>query len=194
MAIQAEIDKLRRRIGDALRPNVEQVQGDSANSLYDLKYSNITAIEVDKNGTQLTLNTDYTVNAPSGIIIIDDSVSITSDDLLKISYQYSAYTDDEISALIDAGGFIPAVLECLYELLAGSARFYDYVQGQTQVKKSQVFANLQALVKQYEAMGDEPDGPFPGGQVRIRSRKNTGYLNRRYQRRDITRFPSRRGY
>jgi hypothetical protein len=187
MATVADIAQLRRRIGDTIRENTEQFSGDSSNNAYNFRYSNIQTITVTLDGAPLVQNTDYTLDPRTGIITV--SKQVTSNNILAATYTYGAYTDIELGNTLDqAGSLLRAILECLYELQAGAARFYDYTQGQTRTQKSQVFKNLTTMIDQYKKEGAELESVFPGGDVRMRTRRNSNYNNRRWQGRDITRF------
>lgn len=64
----------------------------------------------------------------------------------RIGDSEKVYSDDEIEQLIKDFGVGGAVIEILNELLAGSAKFYDYTQGQTTDRRSQVFEHLKHLL------------------------------------------------
>lgn len=74
-----------------------------------------------------------------------------------------AFSDDDLNALnTDAGGNFYLTIAYGYRvLMAGGARFDDYVAGQSQEKKSQIFDHLKDMEEMYIAWS------YAAGQVQI---------------------------
>jgi hypothetical protein len=95
--------------------------------------------------------------------------SLTSDQLadmqgdLGISADETVFTDAELNRLFDraGGSYNLAVSLGVRQLLISAAKFNDYTLGQTQERKSQVFANLKDLYEVWRAAADE------GQQIKI---------------------------
>lgn len=95
--------------------------------------------------------------------------SLTSDQLvdmqgdLGISTDQAVFTDAELNRLFDraGGSYNLAVSLGVRQLLISAAKFNDYTLGQTQERKSQVFANLKDLYDMWRSAADE------GQQIRI---------------------------
>ena len=161
MATTAEISKVRRRIGDRVKNAVDVATGNGTDRVFNLRFNNVFDEVIKINNVEQT--TGYTVNGSAGSVTFDTA---PGDVEVEMSYNYAAYTDTEIGGLIDSEGVGGAVMECLKELLADTARFYDYTEGQTTARKSQVFDHLKELLKTYNAENDTfvaTDGSSLGG-------------------------------
>lgn len=94
--------------------------------------------------------------------------------LLRQKIQESAneepYTDDYLSALIDAYGMDPAAGQIWEIKAAAVARLVDISEGGSSRKMSQVFSNYTALAAQYNGKGSVED---PSGYTAPRARKIT---------------------
>lgn len=143
MATVEQLKKLRRRIGDSSKKFVDRFEGDGSTTEYGLSYHNNFDVIVSINGAKRPEG-DYKVVASSGQILF--LAAPEADSVVDVEYSYAGYTDDQLKALIDSYGENGAAVECLEELLADSARLYDYQQGQTSDKRSQVFDHLKDLL------------------------------------------------
>lgn len=148
MATSSEIEQVRRRIGDSVKSNTEVHQGDGSIILFKTDYQNIWNATVKVEGEEVPEG-DFTVNGKSGQVIFkkapDEGATV------DITYSYAGYSDDDISGMIANYGVNGSVVECLNELLVDSARFYDYSQGQTTDKRSQIFDHLKTLLAKAES-------------------------------------------
>lgn len=140
--INDEILEVRRAIGDTLTPSTDEFIGDGQQSVFKLTHPKaiVTSVMAD-----LEEVTDYTFE--NGIITLGSELSQES--ILSVSYLFGAYSDEEIDGLLTRYGKADAIIECLKELLAGSARLTDYQHGQTTVKGSQKFAQIKSLLDMY---------------------------------------------
>lgn len=143
MAEATEIQQVRRRIGDSRKSDTVQFVGNGADTLYTLPNQNIFDVEVHINST-LVAKEAYTVNQEAGKVVFLDAPDEA--DVISITFAYAGYTDDQMSEMIDTYGVEGSVIETLNGLLADSARFYDYSQGQTTDKRSQIFDHLKDLL------------------------------------------------
>ena len=170
MATSSEIEQVRRRIGDSVKGNTEMQLGDGSTVLFGLAFKNVANVVIRKNAVVVP-DTDYTVNSKSGQVVFNTAPAQNAS--LQFDYTYSAYTDQEISEMIDVYGVSGSVVECLNELLVDSARFYDYSQGQTTDKRSQIFEHLKTLLAKAEA-----DAGISGGEVVFGKRHPEGLRGR----------------
>lgn len=144
MATQEEISRVRRRIGDGEKHGLDSFTGDGETTTLNLEFKNVYAVEVTIN--QATLPpVAYTLNQKAGKLILEAAPA--QDDKIIVNYKYAGYTDEDIEVLINNYGVEGAIVEALQELLVDSARLYDYQQGQTVDKRSQVFDHLKDLLK-----------------------------------------------
>ena len=157
MATSCEIEQVRRRIGDSVKGNTEMQVGDGSTVLFGLAFKNVANVVI-RIATIEVQETAYTVNKKSGQIVFNEAPA--ENESIQFDYTYSAYTDEEISNMISVYGVQGSVVECLNELLVDSARFYDYSQGQTTDKRSQIFEHLKTLLAKAEA-----DAGISGGEV-----------------------------
>ena len=161
MATNSEIEQVRRRIGDSLKSNTEIITADGG-VMFAMQYKNIDDVVILVDNSKLT-DKDYTINQKSGQIVF--LTAPTSGSVINITYSYSGYLKADIEALIANYGVDGAVIECLNELLVDSARFYDYSQGQTTDRRSQIFDHLRTLLDKAER-----DAGIKGGEVVIGKR------------------------
>lgn len=143
MATTTQIEQVRRGIGDSKKAEADRFVSDGFERLYSLAYKNVFDVKVYINSTLLD-SAAYTVLGEVGKISFVEAQAV-NDDIL-ISYSYAGYTDEKIGELVDAFSVEGAIIEALKELLADSARFYDYSQGQTTDRRSQIFDHLKDLL------------------------------------------------
>lgn len=143
MATVEQLEKLRRRIGDSSKKFVDRFEGDGNTTEYGLSYHNVFNVVVSINGSKRP-DGDYKVVASSGQILFLAAPEM--DAVVDVEYSYAGYSDEQLKGMIDTYGVNGAAVECLQELLADSARLYDYQQGQTSDKRSQVFDHLKDLL------------------------------------------------
>ena len=168
MATSSEIEQVRRRIGDSVKSNTEIQVGDGSTVLFDLKFKNVWNAIVKVGGTATTA---FTLNGKSGQIIFQTAPALEAS--IEITYDYAGYTDDDLSEMIGTYGVSGSVVECLNELLVDSARFFDYSQGQTTDKRSQIFDHLKTLLAKAEN-----DAGLSGGEVVFGKRHPEGRCGR----------------
>lgn len=79
-----------------------------------------------------------------------------------------AFTDADLDLLLDerTGDELRALVQGLWELLSGGARFSDYTSGLTSTKKSQVFDHLERLYRAKRAELSQRDVVSPDGTGR----------------------------
>lgn len=141
------IAQFRRRIGDRVKSETDNVEGNGTDKVFNLRFSNVTNVFVyDNNG--VVDSATYEVDSAAGTVTFDTAP--TQGKQLQFDYDYSAYTDDEITQYVTDYGFDTAVTEVLRELLADSARMYDYSEGATDAKLSQIYKQLSDLLDRYE--------------------------------------------
>lgn len=145
MATEAEIAQVRRRIGDSRKVFVERHIGNGEQAIFKLEKSNVFDLEVKINNVVVT--EDYALNDAGQVIF---TTAPSQGDNIDFSYAYAGYTDNQLKDLINTYGVDGTAVECLHELLADSAKFYDYSQGQTTDKRSQIFDHLKDLLEMAE--------------------------------------------
>nr|DAV53562.1 MAG TPA: hypothetical protein [Caudoviricetes sp.] len=158
MANITEIEQVRRKIGDSLKSNTEIIELDGSARLIQAKYKNIDDVVLSIAHKKLVNGKDYVVNQKSGQITLSQAPQTAS--TAELTYSYSGYLNSEIEALISNYGVLGATVECLNSLLVDSAKFYDYSQGQTSDKRSQIFEHLKELLAKAEK-----DAGVGGGEV-----------------------------
>lgn len=185
---ETEIKAVRRKIGDSVKSERENVTGTGRNRIVKLQNNNVFAVFVTIDDVETT---GFTVHDTAGRIVF--AVPPAEGSSVIIDYLYAAYTDAELQSLIDDYGVNGAAIACLEELLVDTARFYDFTQGETTEKRSQVFENLNKVLTQLKASVDtNPDGSnvssgvvigkrSVGGRraVREAGHKHDGYASRR---------------
>lgn len=145
----SDIATLRRRIGDRPKAQRDIATGNGADRSFHLQFENVYSVIVTINDVEKAINIHYALDGPAGRIIFIDAP--IADARVQIDYNYAAYTDQEITELVTETGSVDgATVAMLEELTADSARFYDFTQGETTNKKSQVFDHLVKLLERYQ--------------------------------------------
>lgn len=164
MATSSEIEQVRRRIGDSKKSNTEMLVGDGTTVLFDLEYKNVFDAIVKVAGESTTA---FSLNGSAGQIVLAEAPEEGAS--IEVTYSYAGYTDEELNEMIGIYGVTGTVVECLSGLLADSAKFYDYSQGQTTDKRSQIFEHLKMLLE-----NAKEDASISAGEVVIGKRHPQG--------------------
>lgn len=152
--MEQQISIVRRKIGDRPKAQRDIVTGNSVDRVITLQHQNVFSVVVQVGGVEMT--TGFEVQAEAGRIIFETAPAEGAS--VAIDYLYAAYTDQEITDLLDETGSIDGtVIACLEELTMETARFYDFTQGETSEKRSQVFDNLMKLLADYKGRKDAQD-------------------------------------
>lgn len=168
-----QVSKLRRRIGDRAKAQKEVATGNGTERSFNLQYRNVWGLIVAVDGTEKTLGADYTVDTDAGRVIF--TVAPASGAAVTFDYQWGAFSDTELQDLIDTEGEASAPVAALEELLADTARFYDYTQDQTTSKRSQVFDHLLKMLEYHKGAAKKATNPagFSTGVRTHRAYRNT---------------------
>lgn len=138
------IQQLRKKLADDYRYGNDVNTGDGSTLIFRLLHKNVrtSTIVTKVNDVLQVLDTDYTLDAERGIITFDSAPTLEHS--IVVSYEYSAFSDDELNNILDGNNNdIPSsLLECIDILLMDASRRFDYSSGQTNYKPSQVFDNL----------------------------------------------------
>lgn len=179
-----EIRKFRRRIGDKIKSDSDITEADGTTATFHLRFNNVFDVTVFQNGSSTTA---FTVDGDSGTVTFDTTPA--EGDKLQFDYKYAAYTDTEIETLVDENGFQDGVIEALTELMADSARLYDYSEGATDAKLSQVFDHLQKLLESYKSgTGFAASDGTDIGSVKVGKRTHILYRSKRKSDEDLSRL------
>lgn len=186
-----KIAAIRRKIGDKVKAQRDIVMGNSGERTIHLQYESVFEVIVQIDYVEQTEGTDYSVDYQAGRIVFQNPPVEGS--RVTIDYLYAAYSNEELQGLIDETGSVNgAVIACLEELTMETARFYDFTQGETSEKKSQVFKNLMALLDSYRAKETaDNEAASKGSGVSIGKRTIARPRTRPFYP-DITQSPSRR--
>lgn len=141
--LDAEIELVRRRIGDGRRFDTIKIIGDGEETLFSLPNTNVFSVYV-RDGEDLVPDSMFDVNSEAGKVVFYEPVALNTK--YTITFGFAAFTDDQLQTMINMYGIEGAVIECLNGLLSDSARFYDYSQGQTSDKRSQIFDHLKDML------------------------------------------------
>ncbi len=138
-----DLEKLRLLIGDQIYQQIDNAVGNGVTVLFQLKFQNIQNASVKVNGT---LTTAYTLEAKSGFIRF--TAAPTDGHAIIIEYEYSAFTDTELTDILnDCGSVKSAALFCIDCLMADAARRFSYTRGASTMNVNEVFEQLKELKK-----------------------------------------------
>ena len=172
---------IRKRIGDDKKTETETFPLSNETTTVQLKYTNATVFSVydrDKQSTPLSSVDDYQVDSEAGIVTL---LYEPNDSKLVVVYYYYAFSDAEITELLESYGVNGACVEAIRWLIADSARLHDYSRGATSESLSQITKNLQDMLKDYTALAGstEEDGVTPSsGGVHVNKRIHDDYRHR----------------
>ncbi|MGH7239001.1 MAG: hypothetical protein ACREHG_02935, partial [Candidatus Saccharimonadales bacterium] len=146
-----DIDIFRNRTGDRVKSTAMNAAGNGSQMQYDLQYQNIQNLQVIVNGTVLNLTTGYTLDALNGLVTFITAPADAAD--IQFAFQYSAFSDADVTDLVGTFGTSGAVLEGIKMLLSDAARLYNYTKGMNQSQRQGVFKNLSDLYDLYMKHG-----------------------------------------
>lgn len=183
-----ELATLRRRVGDRTKAQRDIATGNGADRSFHLQYQNVFNVTVLVAAVAADPTT-YTVDSPGGRVIFNVAPAEGAE--VAFDYNYAAYTDAELQEILDDEGLAGATVAVLDELIADSARLYDYTQGETTNKRSQVFDHLLKLQERYtkawetskRGSGIRFGKRAAGRDLKINRRPNFGGTQ------DLTRYP-----
>lgn len=145
--IDTNIEKLRNAIADPYKYAEDTQIGDNESKLFELSHSHIKddSYSVYINNVQQVESTHFTIDKNSGVITFIDVP--TTSETIRVVYQYSAFTDDELNYYLQetSNNIDKSSLMAIDVLLWDSARRYDYTTGKAEMKPRQVFQNLKDL-------------------------------------------------
>lgn len=144
----SEIATLRRRVGDRTKAQRDIATGNGLDRTFHLQYDNVFSVLIQIGAAEVP-STDYSVDGPGGRVTFN--IAPEEDAKVSFDYNYAAYTDEELTEIIDEYGLDGGTVAVLEELTADSARLYDYSQGETTNKRSQIFDHLTKLLTTYQA-------------------------------------------
>lgn len=141
-----DIEIFRMKLGDYLKPQIDKEEGDGSASIFRLTHRHIQDYEVTVDGAEQVEDTDYTMDASNGIL--EFTLAPNDGDIVKVQYKYAGFTDADITALVAQYSNVDnAITEGIKALMADAARRFDYTEGQSELKPSQVFAHLKQLLE-----------------------------------------------
>lgn len=185
-----DIATVRRKIGDRTKAQRDIATANGRDRVINLQYQNVFDVVVQVNEAEVT--TGFTLQSEAGRIVFDTAP--TEGVPIVVDYLYAAFTNQEITDLLESeGGVKGAVIACLEELTVDTARFYDFTQGETTEKRSQVFDNLMDLLESYrkqKAADDEAERRGSGMKmgrrtVKARRHREKGHYHPTYGSRNV---------
>lgn len=172
-----DIATFRRKISDRVKSGKDIIEGNGVDRVISLQNKNVWGVVVVAGDVELT-DMEYIVDAEPGRITFAEPPAIGVS--VSISYLHATYSDLEIAALItETGNVDGAVIAALEELTMDTARFYDFTQGETNEKRSQVFKNLFALLESYRNKKKDEEATAKQGSGVSIGRRSTGPEDRR---------------
>lgn len=169
-----QLTLVRKRIGDDRKTETETFPVTSTSTTVQLQYGNVglfSVYDTEKSSSALTVDTDYALDAEAGVITL---LYTPTDSNVVVVYYYYAFTDSELNDLITQYGVNGACAEAIRWLMADSARLHDYSRGATSESLSQIYKNLQSMLKDYTVLGTTDDGA-PVADMRVMKRTNQYY-------------------
>ena len=151
-----DLEQLRLTIGDT------GVNGEENRELHTgraimLPHNNVSEVHVFKEGQEVEHS------FISGSTIMVDGAEVG--DTVNVVYKYYTFSDSELTDILsdNAGKISAAGAQCVSYIMADAARMFDYKSGQSEMKMSQVFDNLNTLYAVLKARAQNED-PTTGGE------------------------------
>lgn len=146
-----ELEQIRQNLGDSYVYAEDKQTGDGESKIYELNHKHVKdgSQTVYKDNTEIDEGTDYTIDNDAGVISLSEVLETTEE--LRVVYQFSAFTDTELSFFLESAGTVDgATMKAIRVLMVDAARRFDYTTGKTEMKASQVFEHLKDLLKIYQ--------------------------------------------
>lgn len=161
---EEQVAIVRRKIGDKAKAQKDVSTGNGVERSYHLEYENAWGLIVVVGGAEKESPADYTLDDQAGRVVFEEAPADGA--LISIDYQWAAFTDPEIEALITETGSVDgAVVEALEELTVNASRLYDYRRDQTSVSRSQIYKQLKEMLDYYR---DQAKAKRSGVKIRKR--------------------------
>ena len=142
------LELLRKQLSDPFKDGFDRQKGDGEATLYKLSHGNVKddSYLVYVNNSLQTETTHYAIDQERGTITF---VTAPGDEIeVEVTYQFSSFSDTELTNFFELDGSVDkALIRCIDILLVDSARYFDYSSGQSELKPSQIFKNLESLRK-----------------------------------------------
>lgn len=151
--VLTDLQRLRLKIADRARVVLnEQIgAGDGATTKFKTQLAPVVseseAVTVD--GAEQTRDTDYSIDNGTGVITFGSAPA--SGKVVKCSYQWTTFNDEELSDLLEQrGSVVGAAIEAVGWLLADTDRLISYTFGQEKVDRKDVRQALNDLLDRLE--------------------------------------------
>lgn len=180
-----DLQLLRKELADPYKSAFDQNAGDGETTVFKLSHGNIKdeSYVVNVDDVEREEDTHYTIDQEEGLITF---LVAPADGLeIEAEYQFSAFSDDELSEFLTSEESVAgALLKCVDILLMDSARRFDYSVGRADVKPSQVFNNLMKLREVIDGRVKDENSI---GEVVLTTRKSRFYDGTEDTETDLTR-------
>ena len=135
------LEKFRFRLSDQLKTNEVVYTGDGIVTSFSLAKVGVNSSEVWLNGVLQT--TGYTIDNVSGTIFF--TVAPAYQVVVRVRFEYAAFTDVEANALMAEYGLDQALVEAIDVLLLDSAKLSNYKAGDSSIDNTTIFAKLKEM-------------------------------------------------
>lgn len=176
---------LRKELADEHRTATDYEEGDANTKVFQLAHKHIKtdSYSVYVNSSVKQDGVDYNIDKDGGVITFENAPPLNHD--ILIDYQYSAFTDEELTEWLNMLGSVGrAKVKCLEILLMDAARRFDYQTGQSKMSPSQVFKQIKEMLEM--ATGQSNNQSY-GGAV-IAKRTHPKYQSTVPQKTDLSRY------
>lgn len=183
----SDLELLRLTLADEHKQSTDSEVGDDNTTSYNLSHNKIKtdSYQVLVNDVLQTEgeSDDYTINLNTGVVTFNTAPESGAE--IVVNYEFSAFRDEELTEFLALDGSVQnAAIRCIKILMADAARRFDYTAGQTDIKASQVFANLKELLKTIQESGI---GGNIGQTVAFKDRDNRYYKKTSDEETDLSR-------
>jgi hypothetical protein len=171
---------IRLKLSDPLKPMVDNSEGDGTSTIFVTTHGHVQDLEVRVDGV---ITTDYTLEPNSGTITLATAPGDGKN--VRMAYNYAAFSDVELDALLEQATTVNKTLvECVNILLMDASRRFDYSEGQTSMKPSQIFDHLKSM---RDIFKDGVKSEASGGGMVIAERTSSYYTSPESTSADLSR-------
>ncbi len=164
-----DLTKVRIAIGDRVKADENLLSANGELEDFQIRHENVWDERVYFD--TVLQNTGYSLSSEPGVLTFDtapaDGVEI------RVTFKYAAFTDIELQDYIDNYGVDASIIMALEGILSSVARQRDYKEADSEVKNSQVFAQVEKLLKYWSGKVSNKNAVKKGRRIHDLYKKDT---------------------
>jgi len=156
-----DLEKVRVAIGDRVKADENLISANGELVDFQVRHENIWDVNVYLDDVLTT--TGITVSGIPGVIAF---ATAPADGIeVRVTFKYAAFSDIELQQYIDDYDVDQAIIMALEGILSSVARQRDYKEADSEVKNSQVFAQVEKLLTYWNKKVSNKKGVTKGRRI-----------------------------